>query len=241
MKEFTFKLPAAPKNNFLLNFINSRTRQVLTIVLLVLGLPACTELMIARLNSAEVTETKVVANELFVMGLINSKSYQQLKNLVEEHPQVDTLVLTIMPGSIDDETNLKMCNYVRDKKLNTHLRHNSVIASGAVDLFMAGVERTMEDGAMLGVHSWGDGNKVATDYPRHSPEHKPYTEYYQRMVGSDDFYWYTIEVAAADEIHWMDSVEIEHHELLTKPVLSPSSQKIPFEHFLEMRNDILEP
>jgi len=197
--------------------------------------------MIARLNSAVVTETTIVGNELYIMGLINSKSYQQIESLIESHPQVDTLVLTIMPGSIDDETNLKMCNYVRDKRLNTHLRHNTVIASGAVDLFMAGVERTMEDGAMLGVHSWADGSKLATDYPRHSPEHKPYTEYYQRMMGSDDFYWYTIEVAAADEIHWMDGAEIQQHKLLTKPALSPSPEKVPFEHFLEMRNDILEP
>ena len=68
-----------------------------------------------------------------------------------------------MEGSIDDHTMIKLAYYVRKKWLNTKLLSYSDINSGAVDLFLAGVERTMEKGAHIGVHSWSNGFKKAKE------------------------------------------------------------------------------
>ena len=36
------------------------------------------------------------------------------------------------------------------------------------------------------------------------------------MLGEDDFYWFTIYAAPADDIHEMSMEEIEKYKLLTK-------------------------
>jgi len=94
----------------------------------------------------------------------------------------------------------------------------SQIDSGGVDLFLAGVERTMQDGARIGVHSWSDGTNDATDFPRDSLEHDQNRQYIEDMVGSDDFYWFTIEAAPASSIYEMTNDEIVRFGLLTAPI-----------------------
>ncbi|WP_299773585.1 hypothetical protein [uncultured Pseudoteredinibacter sp.] len=192
-----------------------------------------------QMNHLSLTETKVEGDKLYLMGIINSKSYEQMKTVIESNPQVKTLVLTVMPGSIDDETNLQMCHFVRNQGLSTYLRSDSVIASGAVDLFMSGVEREMESGAQLGVHSWSDGFQEALEYPRTAPEHKPYRDFYQAMVGSDDFYWYTLEAAKADDIHWMSEKEISAFPVLTQPLKKAKKHNDIFPKQTQIREEML--
>ncbi len=84
-----------------------------------------------------------------------------------------------------------------------------------VDLFLAGVKRTMEPGAKIGVHSWSDGTKEAKDYPRDAPEHAKNRLYIERMLGNDEFYWFTIYAAPAEDIYFMKVSEIRDYELLT--------------------------
>ncbi|MBB6521248.1 hypothetical protein [Pseudoteredinibacter isoporae] len=202
-------------------------------------LTGCEQLMLLRMNSQQLTETKVDGNRLYLKGIINGKSFEHVKQVLNDNPQLDTLVLTVMPGSIDDEVNLQMCHFVREKGLNTYLLHNSVIASGAVDLFMSGVERKMEEGAMLGVHSWSDGFKEALDYPQNAEEHAPYRVFYQSMVGSDEFYWYTLRAARADDIHWMTDAEIQRYPVLTSPVKKPSFEAPVFADLEQYREEVL--
>ena len=73
---------------------------------------------------------------------------------IRDSPYVDTLVFKKMPGTQDADSNLKLAYDIRRRGLNTHIESNSVIASGAVDLFLAGNKRTMDCGALIGVHSW---------------------------------------------------------------------------------------
>lgn len=202
-------------------------------------LSGCEHLMLLRMNSQQLTETKVDGHRLYLKGIINAKSYEQQQHVLSDNPQVNTLVLTVMPGSIDDEINLQMCHFVREKGLNTYLQHNSVIASGAVDLFMSGVEREMEEGAMLGVHSWSDGFKEALDYPKNAEEHTPYRFFYQTMVGSDEFYWFTLRAASADNIHWMTDAEIEQYPVLTSSIKPASSDAPAFADLEQYREEVL--
>lgn len=160
-----------------------------------------------------VTEPDTVA---FVDGILGKTAHNNFLKLIEEQPQVNTIVLGVVPGSINDEYNMQTGHLLRELGMNTMVLSTSEIASGGVDLFCAGLKRKIEPGARLGVHSWSGGGKEATDYPENDPAHHDQLEFFSTMVGDSIgpiFYFYTIYAAPADSIHWMSDEEIEHYEL----------------------------
>ena len=183
---------------------------------LTLGLSGCERLAIAALNQITTTHFEVRNDRLLMSGEINSKSLDQFEDVMARTPSIKTLVELDVPGSIDDDTMIALASRVRELGLNTHLTATSAIYSGGVDLFLAGVERTMEPGAKVGVHSWSDGSKEAKDYPQDAPEHEQNRRYIEKMLGNDRFYWFTIYAAPADDIHIMSEHEIAEYGLLTK-------------------------
>ena len=174
--------------------------------------------IILYMNTRTITRFEVKGDEVWMNGEINSKTYDQFTQIIAENPQVTTLVEEVVPGSMDDDTMIKLAYFVRNQGLNTRLLSHSAIDSGGVDLFLAGVERTMESGAHIGVHSWSDGFKDAADYPKDAPEHEQNRKYIEEMLGSDEFYWFTIYAAPAEDIHPMTEAEIEQYGLLTQPI-----------------------
>ncbi|WP_420590754.1 hypothetical protein [Bacterioplanoides sp.] len=178
-------------------------------------------------NSGNVTKpgTGQQADGLFAVrgdwaimdGEITSKIVDQLNTLVKNNPQVKTVVLQNVPGSSDDEMNLKAGLRLRQLGLNTYLPPGGEIASGGVDLFLAGKERFAAQDVLVGVHSWGgDGVKDASTLPRDHASHKPYLDYYKALGINEDFYWYTIKAADADNIHWMSSAERKQYGITTR-------------------------
>lgn len=92
-------------------------------------------------------------------------------------------------------------------------------------LYVGGVIRTREAGSKVGVHSWrgNPGDPIATSYPKGHEVHLPYINYYI-SVGftqkeAEDFYYFSIEAAPAESIHWMTEAEIKKHKLV-KPIRS---------------------
>jgi hypothetical protein len=167
--------------------------------------------------SDENISIKVKGEEAYINGEINTGALAIFKQMLSENPQVTTIVQGDMPGSADDNEMIALAYYVREKGLNTKLLADSAIASGGTDLFIAGVERTMEQGATIGVHSWKDQDgKDAADYPKESSEHDENVDYVNDMLGSEDFYWFTIYAAEADDMHQMTKGEITEYGLLTK-------------------------
>ena len=63
---------------------------------------------------------------------------------------------------------------VRSQNLTIHLPSDAVIASGAVDFYLAGRTRTREAGSKIGVHAWSDGASEATDFPVGHSRHQAY-------------------------------------------------------------------
>jgi hypothetical protein len=177
------------------------------------------------MNMREVTIFEVKGNEVYMSGLINSQTYNQFVKIIEENPQITTIVELDMEGSIDDHTMIKLAYYVREKGLNTKLLSYSDINSGAVDLFLAGVKRTMEKGAHIGVHSWSNGFKEAKEFPKDAKEHEMNRKYIEDMLGKDEFYWFTIYVAPAGEIYEMTEEEIQKYGLLTQPIIRENLTK----------------
>jgi len=183
------------------------------------ALGGCEIAAVTALNLVETTSFTVDGDMLFMTGEINSKTDEQFEAVIAANPQIKTVVECFVPGSLDDDTMIPLSYRVRALGLNTYLTADSEVASGGSDFFLAGVERQMETGARIGVHSWSDGFREAMDYPRDAPEHEANRAYIDAMLGQDDFYWFTIEAAPADDILWMTQDQIARYKLLTAPVI----------------------
>ncbi len=148
-------------------------------------------------------ENQTRKDTLYMKGVIYSNTLKDIKKVLDANPQVTTLVMEEVAGSIDDEINLVASQEIRKRDINTYLPENGMVASGGTDMFLAGKERQVHSTAKLGVHSWSGGDQVALDFPRDHEEHQKYLDYYIDMKIPTDFYWYTLEAAPADDIHWM--------------------------------------
>jgi len=159
----------------------------------------------------------VYGNKAYMNGEINSDIVAQLNTMTAANPQVDTIVMVQVPGSRDDEANLKASLLVRSKNLKTMLPAEAMIASGGTDFFLAGVERIVDPSARIGVHSWADGNGTeGKDLPASHPEHQSYLTYYNKIGIDPNFYWYTLNAASANDIHWMSAAEIAKYDIATR-------------------------
>ena len=152
-------------------------------------------------------------------GTIGPSTPFRVMELVFYHPEVETIVMVDVPGSLDDDSCLRASQMVRAHRLNTHLRSDGEVASGGTDFFQAGAKRTCERGAKFGIHSWSEFGAEGSDYPRDSEEHKMYLDYYDEMGIPQSFYWYTLEVATANHIHWMTEEELSKYNMLTSPII----------------------
>ena len=158
-----------------------------------------------------------VEGEIAMMtGVICSSTPAKVLELIFEHPQVNTIEMIHVPGSIDDVSNLRASLYVHQFGLNISLNQNSIIASGGTDFFLAGKERTVVKGAKIGVHSWSGGSKAATELSKKHKAHQKYLDYYRIVNIPDSFYWYTLEAAPADDIRFMTEEEIQLYKIRTK-------------------------
>lgn len=195
----------------------SRILFVLSILILFFSITSFPTIESIYFNSFEMTSFTVEDDILYMDGLINSLTHEQLQKIVLENPQVTTIVMLDVPGSVDDDANLVMSKWVHDKGLNIHLTNASSIASGGVDFYLAGNVRTIDPGAEIGVHSWISVDGVeAYSLSNDHFEHNVYLEYFDYVNVSEDFYWYSIRAAPADDIHIMGLDEIERYGFITQ-------------------------
>jgi hypothetical protein len=122
----------------------------------------------------------VEGNILHMNGDINSDTPDLLIEALESNPHVQEIIMHEVPGSLDDDSNLAAARVVREQGLRTRVLPDSMIASGGVDFFLAGTKRYVAKGAMIGVHSWGDG---ATMEGRNYLEHISITNYILSIIG----------------------------------------------------------
>ncbi len=149
-------------------------------------------------------------------GTIGASTPGRMLELLLEHPEVETIRMEDVPGSIDDEANLRAARWVRRFGLTTVVPAGGMVASGGTDFFLAGERRLVEGGARLGVHSWAGMEGEGADVEEDHPEHQKYLDYYAEMGIPAEFYWYTLEAAPADDIHWMTEEEIERFAVATE-------------------------
>lgn len=153
-------------------------------------------------------------------GTIGSKTPKHWEKYISAYPGTKQIIMGNCPGSKDDEANLEVARKVRQQDLAIHLPGDAEIASGAVDFYLAGTTRTRDPGSKIGVHAWSDGQNEATDFAEGHANHQPYIDYYVEMgfsqADAEAFYYFTIQSAAAAEIHWMTDAEVDQYGLVTE-------------------------
>lgn len=188
-------------------------KKQLAVIFLLLLTVACTPI---TTDNIEPVSFEVSGDKAIMTGVIDSDIPDLVTTLVEQHPQLTTIVMLHVEGSVDDEANIQAAYLVRHHQLNTHIPDNGLIASGGTDFFLAGVKRTAGQNAQIGVHSWADDNDLeGSELPEHHPVHRQYLDYYSRMGIPKGFYWFTLDIAPSEDMHWMTQQELRRFNIIT--------------------------
>ena len=167
-------------------------------------------------DAYEPVSFNVEGTKAIMSGTIDARLQSTLETMLADNPTVTTIEMLDVPGSADDDANLVASRIIREQGINTHVPANGVIASGGVDFYLAGLGRTLDDGAQVGVHSWADGDGTpGSSFPMDDPEHQKYLDYYTEMGIPLEFYWFTLTAAGPDNIHNMTAAEIAQYSITT--------------------------
>jgi hypothetical protein len=150
-----------------------------------------------------------------LVGVTDERSPAEFSAMLHDHPGIATIELVDAPGTDDDRANLRLGRMIRAKGLATHVPDNGWVASGAVELFLAGTYRSAEPTARFAVHSWeDDSGRGPRDYSPDAPQNRAYLDYYRAMgmseAGARAFYAMTNatpfsrprELGAAEMTRW---------------------------------------
>ena len=98
------------------------------------------------------------------------------------YPRIATLEMVECPGTDDDTANLRLGRMIRAAGIATHVPADGSVRSGAVELFLAGGTRAVDDGAEFAVHAWRDSDGLrAGDFAADAPDNRAYLAYYREM------------------------------------------------------------
>lgn len=132
--------------------------------------------------------------------------------MLRDYPGLEVLEMIEAPGTRHDLANLEVGRRIRAAGLRTYVPNGGSVRSGAVELFLAGTERVMEDSAQFAVHSWLDNyGREPRDFPEDHPANRLYLDYYVEMGMSEaqarGFYSMTNSVPHADAL-WLGADEM---------------------------------
>ena len=148
-----------------------------------------------------------------LVGSTGKHSPAQFDAMLRDHPGIEVLEMVDASGTTNDIANLAVGRRIRAAGLKTHVPNGGSVRSGAVELFLAGAEQTMEPGAQFAVHSWLDNHgREPDDFAPDAPENRLYLDYYVEMGMSEsrarDFYAMTNSVPHAGAL-WLRAADME--------------------------------
>ena len=172
-------------------------------------------------------------SDLYMYGFVDGSTFGKLQQATA-NGQIQRLVLHVVPGSDDDDSNLQLARSVRRMGLTTHIPSNGQVYSGGVDLFIAGIQRSVAPGGRVGVHPWQDGfgrKAQSGNKNRFDSNHAKFINYYEEMLGTDSrigsrsaaeaFYWFTLDASPTpdpqdptSDIHLMTTTELQRFGLV---------------------------
>lgn len=160
--------------------------------------------------------TLVVEDRIaYAYGSTDADSFDDVRRQLDENPQLETIVLKNVPGTTHLYENTRIAQMIRARGLDTHLESGSFIASGGVDLFLAGKERTMECGALIGVHSWQDQEGQSPRTLGHDPIEDRMEDFHQSLEVDPDFYGFARDAAPHSALYFLNRDDLERFDLLT--------------------------
>ena len=141
--------------------------------------------------------------------------------MLKDFPGIRTLALVEAPGTDDDRANLRVGRMIRAAGITTHVPRGGSVRSGAVELFLAGATKQIDEGAEFAVHSWIDAHgRQPKDFPMSAPANRMYLDYYAEMgmsaAHARSFYAMTNSVSFADA-KWLDATEMRRWTGLPAP------------------------
>ncbi|WP_379923439.1 hypothetical protein [Erythrobacter sp. R86502] len=142
----------------------------------------------------------------------DAESPQAFAAMLAAYPGLKTIEFADAPGTSHDLANLRLGRAIRAAGLATHVPAGGSARSGAVELFLAGTRRTMEEGALFAVHSWRDERgREPADFAPDAPENRLYLDYYGEMGMPGDqaraFYAMTNSVPHAGAL-WLQGADM---------------------------------
>ncbi|MGB3754664.1 MAG: alpha/beta hydrolase [Parerythrobacter sp.] len=161
------------------------------------------------------------AHRAALMDVTDAASPAHFRAMLRDYPQMATLALVEAPGTQDDRGNLAVGRLIRAAGIATHVPADGSVRSGAVELFLAGKERRIDDGAEFAVHSWIDNTgREAGDYAVDAEANRTYLDYYAEMgmtrAQARSFYAMTNSVPHA-QARWMTADDMRGWLPIGKP------------------------
>ncbi|WP_188669350.1 alpha/beta hydrolase [Aurantiacibacter arachoides] len=166
-----------------------------------------------------------------IVDVTDERSPDQFVALLARYPGIATLDFVEAPGTHDDRANFALARMVRAHGIATRAPAGGSVRSGAVELFLAGVSRTIDAGSEFAVHGWLDERgRGAQDFPEEALEHRRYLDFYMEMgMGAAEaraFYTMTNSVPFEGAL-WLTGREMQGWMDGRETAVSPSLAPVP--------------
>lgn len=147
-----------------------------------------------------------------LVDVTDARTPGAFQSMLLNHPGIAVIDMIDCPGTEDDRANLQLGRMIRARGIATHVPDGGSVRSGAVELFLAGARRLIDDGAEFAVHAWIDEDgRQADDYALNAPENRKYLAYYREMGMSEGqaraFYAMT-NSAPFEQALWLDAAQM---------------------------------
>ena len=145
-----------------------------------------------------------------LVGSTDERSPAAFRAMLRDYPRIATLEFVECPGTYNDRANLALGRMIRAAGLAAIVPAGGSVRSGAVELFLAGTTRQIDDDAEFAVHAWQDDlGYEANDYPANAPQNRKYLDYYREMGLADPEGFYAMTNATPHrQARWMSGAEM---------------------------------
>lgn len=148
-----------------------------------------------------------------LVGITTSYTPAEFDLMMANHPDIAVIEFIECPGTHDDRANLRLGRMIRARGIAAAVPEGGSVRSGAVELFLAGATRQIDEDAEFAVHAWLDDRGLgAWDYAADSPEHRKYIDYFREMGMAEDqaarFYAMTNSVPFESAL-WLTGEEMQ--------------------------------
>jgi hypothetical protein len=162
-----------------------------------------------------------------LFGITDTASPEQFAAMLRDYPGIATIEMVNCPGTEDDRANLRLGRMIRARGMAVHVPERGFVASGGVDLFVAGARRSADPSAEFAVHSWlDDTGREPDDYAPDAPENRAYLDYYRAvgMTASEARAFYAMTNSVPFENpKWLTRAELAQWVRLDGPAQGPDS------------------